>query len=98
MKRQDNIPRSMEVSRRAWMRKVLPRDTNFIGEAALIGHTLNSASFFASANLLVIMAVAGSFFIDPASFATTGLLAAVSGGSPGWVLHMKILCWYSQPS
>jgi uncharacterized membrane protein len=90
-KRKNSIPRNMEAIRRAWMREVLTRDTNFIGDAAILGHTINSASFFASANLLVIMAVAGSLSLDPASFGKTGLIATFAGDTPAWLLQTKIL-------
>jgi uncharacterized membrane protein len=91
MKRKSTIPRSMEVIRRAWMREVLTRDTNFIGDAAIVGHTINSASFFATANLLVMMAVVGSLFVDPASIAKMGLHATFSEGSAPWIIQVKII-------
>lgn len=90
-KRKNAIPQNMEIIRRAWMREVLTRDTNFIGDAALLGHTINSASFFASANLLVIMGVGGAVFIDPSSIARTGLVAAFSADTAAWLLQVKIL-------
>lgn len=91
MKRRGAIPRSMEVIRRAWMREVLTRDSNFIGDASIIGHTINSASFFGSANLLVVMAVGGSLFIDPRSIPGTGLVSLLSSEAPAWLIQAKIV-------
>ena len=91
MKRRSAIPRSMEVIRRAWMREVLTRDSNFIGDASIIGHTINSASFFGSANLLVIMAVAGTLFMDPKSIPATGLVSTISDESAVWLIQAKIV-------
>jgi uncharacterized membrane protein len=47
--------------RAAWMRAMTGRDMRLI-DSQLMGHSINSASFFASANLLLIAAVAGVLF------------------------------------
>jgi uncharacterized membrane protein len=51
----------MTVVRRAWMRAMARRESRFI-DGQLMGHALNSASFFASANLIIIAAAAGALF------------------------------------
>jgi uncharacterized membrane protein len=51
----------MTVVRRAWMLAMARRENRFI-DAQLMGHALNSASFFASANLIIIAAAAGALF------------------------------------
>jgi uncharacterized membrane protein len=91
LRRKNSIPRNMEIIRRAWMREVLTRDSNFIGDAAILGHTINSASFFGSANLLVIMAVAGSLAIDPAAIAKGEFYSTLSGDSPAWIFQIKTM-------
>lgn len=47
--------------RQAWMRVMTARETRLI-DGQLMGHSINSASFFASANLLLIAAVGGVLF------------------------------------
>ncbi len=51
----------MRVVRQAWMRAMTGREMRLI-DSQLMGHSINSASFFASANLLLIAAVAGVLF------------------------------------
>jgi uncharacterized membrane protein len=55
------ITRDMELIRVAWMRAMVKRDIRLL-DSQLMGHALNSASFFASANLILIAAVAGALF------------------------------------
>jgi uncharacterized membrane protein len=45
-RKNDSLSMDMVRIRAAWMREVLTRDNNFIGDAAILGHTINSASFF----------------------------------------------------
>ncbi|WP_122467386.1 DUF599 domain-containing protein [Brevundimonas lutea] len=51
----------MMVVRDAWMRAMTTREVRIV-DSQLMGHSINSASFFASANLLLIAAVAGVLF------------------------------------
>ena len=53
--------RDMVAVRRAWMRAMVKRDIRLL-DSQLMGHAINSASFFASANLILIAAVAGALF------------------------------------
>jgi len=55
------ITRDMEVVRLAWMRAMTRREVKLL-DSQLLGHAINSASFFASANLILIAAVAGALF------------------------------------
>ncbi|MDO1557833.1 DUF599 family protein [Brevundimonas sp. 2R-24] len=48
----------MQVVRRAWMAAMTVRENRLL-DSQLMGHSINSASFFASANLLLIAAVGG---------------------------------------
>lgn len=51
----------MTLVRRAWMRVMVHREVRMV-DSQLMGHTINSASFFASTNLLLIAAVGGILF------------------------------------
>ena len=51
----------MEVMRRQWMAAMTRREMRMV-DSQLLGHTINSASFFASANLILIAAVGGVLF------------------------------------
>jgi uncharacterized membrane protein len=56
-----SINQNMHVVRRHWMAMMVKRDNRFM-DANLMGHVLNTASFFASTNLLIIAAVIGALF------------------------------------
>ena len=51
----------MVTVRHAWMTAMTRREVRLL-DSQLMGHTINSASFFASTNLLLIAAVAGVLF------------------------------------
>lgn len=53
-----SITTRMNDVRRAWMRTMLARD-NRITDASLIGHTVHSATFFASTTMLALAALLG---------------------------------------
>ncbi len=46
--------------RAAWMRRMVERD-NRITDSSLVGHTIHSVSFFASATMVIIAALLGAF-------------------------------------
>lgn len=50
------------VIRRAWMRRMVARENQRLLDSQLVGHALNSASFFASSNLILIAGAAGILF------------------------------------
>lgn len=56
-----SINKDLDLVRAAWMRRMLAREVRIM-DTNLIGHVLNSASFFASTNLLIIAAAAGLLF------------------------------------
>lgn len=60
-RRTGSISRDMVRIRQAWMRAMVKRDIRLV-DSQLMGHAINSASFFASANLILIAAVAGALF------------------------------------
>lgn len=51
----------MTVIRRVWMTAMAHREVRLV-DSQLMGHSINTASFFASTNLLLIAAVAGVLF------------------------------------
>ncbi len=77
--------------RLSWMQEVLTRDNNFIGDAAIRGHTINSASFFGSANLIVIVGLSGALFVEPNYGAGHGLIAVFAAQDPAWFFQCKVL-------
>lgn len=60
-RRSGTLNADMVHVRRAWMTAMTHREIRLL-DSQLMGHTINSASFFASTNLLLIAAVAGILF------------------------------------
>lgn len=89
-RRNDSLSVDMVRIRAAWMREVLTRDNNFIGDAAILGHTINSASFFGSANLIVIVGLSGALFMEP-NYGSGGLIAMFAAQDPAWFFQCKVL-------
>ena len=56
------INADMVVVRRAWMGRMMERPELRLLDSQLMGHALNSASFFASSNLILIAGAAGALF------------------------------------
>ncbi|MBX9635094.1 MAG: DUF599 domain-containing protein [Magnetospirillum sp.] len=54
------VNQHLGVIRRAWMERMLERD-NRIMDSQLVGHTMNSCTFFASTTMLVLAGLVGSF-------------------------------------
>jgi len=73
--------------RRAWMTAMTHREIRLL-DSQLMGHTINSASFFASTNLLLIAAVAGILFGGES--ALLGLAAVGAEGVPVKLLEGKL--------
>ncbi|MBB3302584.1 putative membrane protein [Rhizobium sp. BK226] len=89
-RKNDSLSVDMVRIRAAWMREVLTRDNNFIGDAAILGHTINSASFFGSANLIVIVGLSGALFMEP-NYGSGGLIAMFAAQDPAWFFQCKVL-------
>lgn len=90
-RKNDSLSVDMVRVRAAWMREVLTRDNNFIGDAAILGHTINSASFFGSANLIVIVGLSGALFMEPNYGSGKGLIAMFATQDPAWFFQCKVL-------
>ena len=66
----------MTVIRGAWMGQMSRRGVRLM-DANLLGHAPNSASFFASSNLLLIAATAGALFGGEQTFASVSSLEVI---------------------
>lgn len=83
------INTDMTVVRRRWMANMAARENRFL-DSQLMGHVLNSASFFASANLIVIAAAAGALFKSADTYRTVAHLAVVTDAGPPWLFQAKL--------
>jgi len=54
------VNQHLTIIRRHWMERMLERD-NRIMDSQLVGHTMNSCTFFASTTMLVLAGLVGSF-------------------------------------
>jgi uncharacterized membrane protein len=82
------INTDMTVVRRRWMANMAGRENRFL-DSQLMGHALNSASFFASANLIVIAAAAGALFRSDTTYRTVAHMVATETG-PRWLFEAKL--------
>ena len=80
LSRDGSLNTDMTEVRAAWMRQMARRESRFM-DGQLLGHALNSASFFASSNLLLIAAAAGVLFGGEGSFARVSSLELVQTSS-----------------
>lgn len=71
---------NMTIVRSAWMANMATRESRFI-DAQLMGHALNSASFFASTNLIVIAGAAGVLFGGERSYKSLEHVVMLDPGS-----------------
>lgn len=74
------ITTDMTVIRVAWMRNMAGRENKFM-DGQLLGHALNSASFFASSNLILIAGAAGVLFGGESTFRSASSLIVVQTSS-----------------
>lgn len=82
------INTNMTVVRRRWMANMAARENRFL-DSQLMGHSLSSASFFASANLIVIAAAAGALFRSAETYRTVEHLGVADIG-PRWLFEAKL--------
>lgn len=75
-----HINTDMTVIRGAWMRNMAVRENRFM-DGQLLGHALNSASFFASSNLILIAAAAGALFGGEQTFRSASSLLVIKTSS-----------------
>lgn len=74
------ITTDMTVIRVAWMKNMAGRENRFM-DGQLLGHALNSASFFASSNLILIAGAAGVLFGGESTFRSASSLIAIQTSS-----------------
>lgn len=74
------INTDMTVVRRGWMVNMAGRENRFM-DGQILGHTLNSASFFASSNLILIAAAAGALFGGENTFSAASSLIVLKTSS-----------------
>lgn len=70
----------LTVIRTAWMQNMTSREVRLL-DGQLLGQTLNSCSFFASSNLLLIAAASGALFGGQSTFAAVSALEVVQTSS-----------------
>jgi len=75
--------------RRLWMLQVAHRSVR-IADGQFIGHTLNSAAFFGSANLIVMAAVIGVMFGGESAYTSVAGLKFMQAGSH-WLFEIKLM-------
>lgn len=84
-KRRGALNSDLDVVRGRWMAAMTQREMRMV-DSQLLGHTINSASFFASANLILIAAVGGVLFGGEAAMRN---IPAVGVEAPALVLEVK---------
>ena len=84
-RRRGALNADLDLMRTAWMRAMTRREMRMV-DSQLLGHTINSASFFASANLILIAAVGGVLFGGEAALRN---LPAVGVEAPTRVMEGK---------
>lgn len=84
-KRRGALNSDLDVMRAQWMAAMTRREMRMV-DSQLLGHTINSASFFASANLILIAAVGGVLFGGEAAMRN---IPAVGVEAPALVLEVK---------
>lgn len=82
------IASDMAVVRAQWMRNMTARD-NRLMDSQLLGHALNSATFFASSNLLLIAAAAGALFGGETTFRSVSSLVVIQTSSR-WLFEVQL--------
>lgn len=88
MRSRQSLNDHMVFIRLGWMHTLVGRSTRFI-DSQLLGHTIHSASFFGSANMIVIAALAGFMFGGEASWARLNEVEFLRPG-PTWLLEFKL--------
>lgn len=82
------INTNMTIVRQAWMRNMASRELKLV-DSQLMGHVINSASFFASSNMIIIAAAAGVLFGGDKTISTV-LNAPMVEQAPRWLFEIKL--------
>ncbi len=86
--RRRSLHENMMGIRKAWMNALVKREIRLL-DSQFLGHTINSASFFGSANMIAIAALGGFMFGGDASWRGLRELEFVRPG-PVWLLEFKV--------
>ncbi len=89
LRRPDSINTRMIDIRETWMVRLLGRE-NRIGDATLIGHSIRSATFFASTTLLLLAGLAGVLGSADRIHATTDNLSVLFRGDTLALFELKV--------
>ncbi|HYH20606.1 MAG TPA: DUF599 domain-containing protein [Azospirillum sp.] len=86
-----HVNQHLKIVRRVWMERMLERE-NRIVDSQLVGHTMNSCTFFASTTMLVLAGLLGSFgAIEHAHDIITALSFTVRTSRQFFELKMLLL-------
>lgn len=89
LRRPDSINARMIAIRETWMVRLLGRE-NRIGDATLIGHSIRSATFFASTTLLLLAGLIGVLGSADRIHATTTNLSVLFRGDTLALFELKV--------
>jgi uncharacterized membrane protein len=89
-RRRSSINAEMILVREAWMRGLLQRGLRMM-DSMLIGHTIHSASFFASTTIILLAALVGVFGSAEMIHTAALSLATPFGRGPQALFELKIL-------
>ncbi|MDC7682563.1 DUF599 family protein [Asticcacaulis sp. BYS171W] len=84
------IFKDLTIVRRAWMKEMVIRSFKLY-DSNLIGHGVNSMSFFASANLILIAAVAGAIFTEDLSYTSVHALGIDTSSSALFLMKFGLV-------
>ncbi|MFT3997413.1 MAG: DUF599 family protein [Asticcacaulis sp.] len=84
------IFKDLTIVRRAWMKEMVIRSFKLY-DSNLIGHGVNSMSFFASANLILIAAVAGAIFTGDLSYKSVHALGIDTSSSSLLLIKLAVV-------
>ncbi len=76
------INADMVIVRRAWMAQMVARPQMRLLDSQLVGHAINTASFFASSNLILIAGAAGVLFGGEGAYRKIEDVPLLSQGEP----------------
>jgi uncharacterized membrane protein len=90
LRRSDSINALMFSLRREWMSRLLVRD-NRIVDSTLVGHTIHSASFFASTTMFVLAGLIGVLGSADRVYAAISNITLLLGGGGQRLFEWKIV-------
>lgn len=89
-RRPSSINAQMLAIREAWMRRMLARGIRIM-DSTLIGHSIHSATFFASTTIILLAALVGVLGSAERIHSSTVNLSILLGGSTQGIFELKVL-------